>query len=203
MKNKTILKYLVGFAIFLVLSIALFVAIILISVVNVIEGSRFLQAALVLSLTVTSVLTIAFIRKYFEQKQFFASLEMENSYTLGHKSTFYNFEAFKNRAETLSSRRNLSKRRQFILAFSCTSLRFLSNGTQNEMITSLNYYVSLSLEDIFIRKGENSSKYVVYGYNRGIFLAYLFIEDERKIPELISLISANIYRVAKEKNLKV
>lgn len=203
MKNRAIFKYLVLFGIFAVLSIALFVTIILFSVVDIAQGSEFFQALMIILLLFTTVLAIDFIRRYFAQKQFFASLETENSYTLGHKSTFYNFEAFKNRAESLAKKRSLSSRRQFILAFSCTSLRFLSNGTQNEMISSLNYYVSLSLEDIFIRKGENSSKYVVYGYNRGIFLVYLFIEDERKIPELIQLITMNIYRVAKEKSLKV
>lgn len=203
MKIETNQRNLILFALFSVFSITLFVLVILFSIYSIGDFNEFVQALLIVLLVFTTVLAIDFIRRFFSLKHFYTSLETENTYTLGHKTTFFNFEAFKNRALSLTGKRRLKNKRQFIIAFSCTSLKFMSSGSQNEMVTSLNYFVSLALEDILNKKGKYSSRNTVYGYNRGIFLIYLFLDTDELIPELIQVITSNIYRVAKEKSLKV
>ena len=202
MKYKHFYRYLVFAAIFTVLLLVCFSGSIIFRYVDI-DAARAIQIIFISASIALSLFVVGLFRAYFSQKQFFESLEMENNYTLGQRTTFYNLEAFKMKADNLSKKRRLAGQKKYIVAFSCTSLKISTNSFKNSMIASLNYYVSLCLEDVFSKRGKYNNGNVAYGFNRGIFLLYTTAEEEKKIPELIQVISANIYRIVKEKNLKV
>ena len=203
MKNRALYRYLILASICFIALALSFTATILISINNMTVRHELWQVLIVIFAIVSSIGLTESLKQFFTQSRFFKTLEMENSYTLGHKTTFYNLEAFKTRVSSLSKKRRLKKRRQFIIAFSCTSLKVASNSFNSDMMMNLNYNVSLFLEDFFVRKGIYSSRDNAYGFNRGVFLLCLFSDDEKKIPEIINSISSNVYRIVKEKNFKV
>ena len=203
MKNKVLTRYLIISAISFLALAASFAMTIVFSIYNVGESNQFIQLLILIVAIISSILFVNASRAFINQRRFFKGLEMENSYTLGQASTFYNFEAFKQKAESLSRRRKFHDRRQFVIAFSGTALRISSSNFHNDMIASLNYNISLYLEDLFIRKNRLQVRDTVYGFNRGVFLICIFVENDRRIPELINIISNNIYRIVKEKNIKV
>ena len=203
MKNRILHRYLVLAAIFFVVLAASFAASVLISVNNLAERSELWQVLIIGTAIVSAIGLTQSLKSFISQNKFFKSLEMENSYTLGHKTIFYNLEAFKNKVESLSKQRRLSSRREFIITFSCTSLKISSNEFNNDMISSLNYQVSLYLEELFTRRVGTIKTNCAYGFNRGVFLLCLFTNNEGEIPQLIENINSNIYRIVKEKNIKV
>ena len=202
--NVTLRRYLVLSAISGFLLIAATTLVILTSVLHVFEVDIFVQLSFILAGAFFFVVLIRSFQAMVENRKFVAQLELENSYTLGHDTPFYNFDAFKNRVIAMRKKTHLKKCRQFMIAFTCTSAKVSTNAGHNEMITSLNYATTLYLSDLFDNgRGMFSTKSAIYGFNRGIFLLYIFTNEEKTIPELITTITTNIYRIVKEKSLKV
>ena len=186
----------------LVLTSAVFIS--LYSIFDVFGHSVLLQILIMLFGAVWFVVAIYSFGVILQNRRFTAQIALENSYTLGHDTPFYNIDAFKSRVVQLTKKRSLKKLRQFMIAFTCTSAKVTNNAAHNEMITSLNYAAALYLADLFDNgHGSLSTKQAVYGFNRGIFLVYIFTNEERMVPELIGSITASIYRIVKEKSLKV
>ena len=180
------------------------VFVLLCSVLSIIPTTIFWQLFMYIAGILFLMIVIFSLRAAYENKKFVQQLELENSYTLGHKSSFYNFDAFKNRVVQTRKAGWAKKNRQFMVAFTCTSSKVTSNAGHNDMITSLNYSIALYLSDLFNNgRGQLSSRNAIYGFNRGIFLLYVFTNEEKIIPELIGTITTNIYRIVKEKSLKV
>ena len=197
-------RYLTLIILYGVLSVVSLISVILFSVYNIGDQTHFAQILIILATIAFADLFTISLNAYLNALRFASQLELENSYTLGYKTTFYNFDAFKNKAVVMSRKRKLRKYRQFIIAFTASSIKVTSNTSRNDMVTSLNYFISLYLSDYFYgsqRKG--FAKYNIYGFNRGIFLIYIFTLDEKNISTLINEVSANLYRIVKEKNLKI
>ena len=175
------------------------------SIFDVFENQNYiLEIGLMVFGAVCLTIVMFALRAMFENRQFVSQLELENSYTLGHKTPFYNVDAFKNRVTSMMKNRRLKKLRQFMIAFTCTSAKVTSNAAHNDMISNLNYATCLYLADLFDNgRGAISTRQAVYGFNRGIFLIYIFNNEEKMVPELIGSITKNIYRIVKEKSLKV
>ena len=137
-------------------------------------------------------------------RSFLNRLRLENSYTLGHHTNFYNLEAFKNKTEVVSKKRANAKKSQFIIAFSTANMVSNSGAFHSDMVTTLNYEVSQFLSSLYLEKKNNFySKNTIYGYNRGIFLIYLCTDDRKQIPDIVSMISMKIFDIVEEKKLRI
>lgn len=187
-----------------------FVALLIIDIVSIFVNRMYGDATQAIDLISTIVLIVLGAGTLFSfvaminQKRFIEQLKLENSYTLGHPTSFYNLPAFKNRASKMSRAVSLSKLNQYVIVFSAASQETSINSFQNEGMTTLNYKVSLFLADLFENgKGRLSSKYNIFGFNRGIFLIYTFSGDEQSIREIVNLITNAIFRIVKEENLKI
>ena len=202
-KNKTLVRYLVFTIVSGIIAIGAFVSLFLSGIFIVIERTPFIRASMAVIAIVFGASSIMFSRAWIEHRHFIEQLYLENTYTLGQESPFYNFDAFKNKASKMSRRRILRKYRRFIIAFTSSSEKITSNSFHNDMISSLNFATASYLSELFDGRGKYAKRFNVYGFNRGIFLMFIFVDNEKDVPELISLISTNIYRIIKERNLKV
>ena len=198
-------RYIVLISVFGALLVVDAVFVFLTSIFRVFEQQSYIAEILLMVFGAVALTIVMFsIRALLENRKFVSQIELENSYTLGHKTAFYNFDAFKNKVNNMTKKRILKKYRQFMIAFTCTSARVTSNAAHNDMISNLNYATCLYLADLFDNgRGAISTRQAVYGFNRGIFLIYIFTNEEKIVPELIGSITANIYRLVKEKSLKV
>ena len=142
------------------------------------------------------------LKSLVDQKKANVSLRLENSYTLGEETSFYNYEAFKNRAEKIRNISSNSHKSHFIIAFSSTSTT--TSTFRSNMISSLNYDMSVFLSALYgDRKSKFSGKNAVYGFNRGIFLIFYCTNERNDIPELVSLISSKAFSIVDEKKLRI
>ena len=203
--NATIKRYLVAAIVFGVLSFLSILMLFFYGVFNIFGGGYvYVEIILIVVSVVLSSTTFIMIKSIVDNRKNINQLEMENMYVLGHKTGFYNFETFKTRASAMSRSIRFNKYRKYIIAFTGTSARVTGNSSRNDMIASFNYYIAMYLSDLFNKgRGKFSSQYNVYGFNRGIFLIYTLVDNEASIPELINKIIDNIFRIVKEKNLKV
>ena len=137
-----------------------------------------------------------------DQKRSLVSLRLENSYTLGGESGFYNYEAFKNRADKVRKIRYNSRKSHFIIAFSSTSTA--TSTFHSNMISTLNYNLSVYLSSLYQeKKSKFSGRNTVFGFNRGIFLVYLCTDERNDIPEFVSMISSKTFEIVEEKRLRI
>ena len=166
------------------------------------NGTLAVSIILILICYPISVFDSYFLKTLLDSKRAMNSLKLENSYTLGGETSFYNYEAFKNRAERLRKKRYNAKKDHFVIAFSTTSTA--TSTFRSNMISSLNYEASLYLTNLYHdRKGKYSEKNTVYGFNRGIFLIFLCTNNRDDIPELVSLISSAAFSIVEEKKLRI
>ena len=204
LKYNQVRLYFILSLVALVLGIGLVVFIILINALDVTWASNTFRMLVIFLFVIVFAGFIYLLKLMFDTAKFIEQLELENYYTLGNKMTFYNYDAFKNKAFGLSKNRRLkAEYRQFVIAFTCSPAKIASNQFHNEMITSLNYHTAMYLTSLLNKDKSIFSRTTVYGFNRGTFLIYMNIVEENEIPHTISLISAAIYRIVTEKSLKV
>lgn len=140
----------------------------------------------------------------FGQVSFISRLELENSYTLGQRVLFYNFETFKIEASRLIRKTRNKNKHMFLVAFTTANASTTANAFHNDMITSLNYYTSQYLASLGAdRKSKFSSKNCIYGFNRGVFLILVVANEQSELPEFTNMISQNIYRIVDEHKLRI
>ena len=140
-----------------------------------------------------------------EEKRMIYQLKVENLYTLGEATQFYNLDAFKVRVDKLSNRRSYRKRRQYILAFSPTALDISSNRGRDTLLRDLHLKISKYLVQLF-KPGKNSQfdpKYNIYAFSRGIFYFCCFTNDEQYIHRLMNHISNECFRMVNEDKVKI
>ena len=159
----------------------------------------FLVLALVFSIThVFSGVAIG------SEKRFVKQLEIENSYTLGEASQFYNLDAFKLRTDRLSHRRMYVRKRRYVMAFTPTALEITSNRGREKILTSLNSKLAKFLNKLIDRQtGNFDPRYIVYAFSRGIFFFCLFTNDDTMASKLMSDISNECFRMVNEDKVKI
>lgn len=205
-KNRRLKIYITLDALFALLFVICFV----LGLVCVLEG-KFLgsgtRIAGVVLLTVSipfAVLGSFSLKSTFDQIIFISRLQLENSYTLGQRVVFYNFETFKIEAGRAIKKRINNRKHMYLVAFTPTNASVTANTFHNDMTTSLNYYVSQYLSELSSnRRGKYSLRNTVYGFNRGIFLITIFCKERSDVPELISIISSNIFKIVESHKLRV
>ena len=203
MKKISVATRLLIFSIlFGVIAVGSITTIILISVMDLVERSIGVQIVVFLVAIASTIAFIFALNLFFERKRFIKQLNLENSYTLGTPSTFYNFDAFKNKSMAYSKNILLKNYQKYIIAFTCGSLK--NTSSNSTMVQSMNYFVSDFLDNLFLSgKFKFPTKRNVYGFNRGIFLIFLPTNDEKVLSDFINIMTDNVYNIVKERKLKV
>ena len=138
------------------------------------------------------------------QVRFLKRLKIQNMYSFGQPSTFYDLAAFKNRVFKLNRLGFYSKRKQCIIAFTAASLDVSENKYRNEDVTKLNYALSEYIGTFFeTHKGYSSKRYNVFCFDRGVFLVYSFNDNEEFINTFITAMTNRVFSIIEENELKV
>ena len=156
-------------------------------------------------LVISSTAFGGLLRIYRNKIRFFKSLMDENYYTLGIHSTFYNLEAFKDKARSLEHKRQLKDKDRFVLAFSPTASNVVGGTNRNLVLQQLNQTLATFINRIMLTK-ENpvfSRKNAVYCFDRNSFLFYLFTNNENDIHMLITQLSNECFRLVNEEKIKI
>ena len=159
---------------------------------------------LILAVLFASLFLVTY-RYWVEQRKLVIELRKENQYTLGHDIVFYNLNAFKSLMSNRNKKRIASDKKKYILAFTATASRMSTNYVSNDNVMNLNYLLSKFLNESFNNKKKNkfNRRNMIYGFNRGTFLIYAFLEKEEDINEIITIISNETYRIVNEERLKI
>ena len=144
--------------------------------------------------------------KIHEQKRFLNQLKIENTYTLGEASLFFNLDAFKLRVNNLSRLRTHASRKQYVIAFTPTALDITSNRGRDKLMTSLNLKLAKFLDNLFVDSDGGSvfsRKHTVYAFSRGVFFFCVFQNDESNVHKLMDHISNECFRMVNEDKIKI
>ena len=206
-ERKPLLMIFANMILSLVISITLLVFTVLVFAVPEMFGSFSLGAGIIFStfLIIFSVIFGATLRYYRSRIRFFNSLQEENYYTLGVRSTFYNLEAFKDKIRSLERKRSLKDKNRYVLAFSPTSTSVVGGVNRNRVLQSLNQTLAAFINRIMLTR-ENpdfTRKNSVYAFDRNSFLFYLFTDDENKVHALIGQLSNECFRLVNEEKIKI
>ncbi len=199
------IRYLIHTIVCTILLIASFTMSFIISYTDLLNVHPFVGMAFLVLVVAFSIGLVFSVKGYIDYKNFEDQLKLENQYLLGKKSSFYNNEAFQKRVLKYSRRKSNRRYLQYMLAFTASTIKVTSNSFHNEMITTLNRNIAEYLTTFFMksRKGRNDYRRHVFGFNRGVFLIYLFVKEEKNILDLVDIISSNLYRIVEENNIKV
>ena len=148
--------------------------------------------------------TIFSFKSLQDNKLFFNQLKIKNKYIFGHETGFYDLSALEKRCELTLRMRKMSKKKQFIITFTVSSIKIAQNPFHNDQIMRLNYLVAKYLNDIFYEgKIELNHKNTIFGFDHGVFILYCFIDDENIILNIVDLIMNKIYQITEENKLKI
>ena len=139
------------------------------------------------------------------QKRFLKQLMIENSYTLGEPTQFYNLDAFKLRVDKLSRHLRYTNKMRFVLAFTPTAMDISSNRGRDKIVTSINLKLAHFLDNLFEINKENDldERSIVYAFSRGTFFFCLFCNDEKFVNELMNAVSNECFRMVNEDKVKI
>ena len=187
-----------------VLSISTLIVFLVLRSVFVNNREALIVVFTVLSLVFTAFATL-FYRAFVDRKRFVEQLKVENSYTLGKATAFYNLQAFKQRVESMRAKRGYASKGQYLLVFTPTAMDVSSSATRNKLVSELNVHISEFLTNMFGDKNETEydNRYNVYGFSRGVFLIYSFTDDENYVHRLIARISNECFRMVNEDKIKI
>ena len=181
------------------------------AIVAIVGTQIFKTMRLIFIITFTFIFSVFFIgavlcsQKIFDEKRFVNQLEIENTYTLGEATQFYNLDAFKIRVNKLSRRRTLGTRAAYVVAFTPTASNISSNRGREKILTDLNLRLAHFLSNFFV--DDNSSifnrKYNVYAFSRGVFFFCMFTNDETNVQKLMDHISNECFRMVNEDKIKI
>ena len=145
------------------------------------------------------------VKVFRSRYKFFSSLEDENFYTLGVRSTFFNIEAFRDKVRELEHKRILRDKKRYVLAFSPTATNIVGGPNRNRVLQSLNQTLAIFINRIMVTKENSvfSRKNAVYAFDRNTFLFYLFANEETEVHALISQLSNECFRLVNEEKIKI
>lgn len=162
-------------------------------------------AFLVLVVLVFTTAATLFSKAYGDQKTFIEQLVVENSYTLGKPTVFYNLQAFKQRVDKLRKKKMYAQKGQYLITFTPTAMEVSSNSSRNKLVSDLNVHIAEFISSIFKDKNETDfdSRYNVYGFSRGVFLIYSFSNDDSYVHRLMNRLSNECFRMVNEDKIKI
>ena len=192
-----------------IISLIITVVLVVLTLVTVIspsvfgERGNFFGIGFALLAIISAFIFGILIRYYRGRRRFLKSLEDENFYTLGIRSTFYNLEAFKDKVRGMQHRISLRKKKQFVLAFSPTATSIVGSSNRNRILQHLNRTIATYVTMNMYSKESSkiSKKNCVFAFDRNVFLFYLFVDDENQVHTLIAALSKKCFDLVNdEKN---
>ncbi len=127
---------------------------------------------------------------YINGRSMIVTIQNDNEYNLGERSTFNNLYAFQKKVEL---RLKIDKRvHKHIIAFTFSSSSVTQNVNRNREIYSLNTHIASFLDELPIRLGVKRS-YFVFAFSRGAFLIYCIKQNEQSIQKICEILSKEIY----------
>ncbi len=165
--------------------------------IGVLDGQPFWSIFVLVMLTIAAGLFMRFITRYLSQRTLYDSLRLENLYTLGQRSSFYNLYAFQTRVAAKRLGIQYIKQPQHIIAFTSavhgSSAAYGRSSEQND----LNSRTATELNRIFSsKKIKMSRRNNVFCFDRGVFLIYNFGMNNQEIKDLIVTIRDAIYEIS-------
>ncbi len=149
-------------------------------------------------LTGTLLFTAAFMISMvniYSQRTLIKTLEIENEYNIGHKSSFNNLYAFQEKASILANSRFRRKQNQHIIVFTVSNLSVSQNVNRNNELMVLNSHIVEYLENFYKTIGVSRRDFI-FGFNRGSFLIFSFKQTEASIQDIIDNLTKDIYDCA-------
>ena len=144
----------------------------------------------------TALLMISLVNIY-SQRTLIKTLEIENEYNIGQKSSFNNLYAFQEKVTILAKSRFRRKQNQHIIAFTVSNLSVSQNVNRNNELMILNSHIVEYLENLYKNTGGHKNDFI-FGFNRGSFLIFAFKQTEGSIQVLIDNLTKDIYDCATE-----
>ena len=121
------------------------------------------------------------------------SIENDNEYNLGERSTFNNLFAFQRNVQLrFSLNKRFSRSTQYIVAFTFSSSSVAQNVNRNKEIYTLNSHIANFLEEIPLKFGLKKKNFV-FAFSRGSFLIYMVKQNEQVIQNICDLLIKDIY----------
>ena len=184
---------------FVIISSVLFlvnvVILIIFTVTKAFEGRVFLEAVLVGLLVLLAALLSISLLLFFNQFALYRTLQIENSYSLGKKSTFNNIYVFQKRVLALSRFRK--RQAKHVIAFTVSNLIVSQNVNRNMEIFALNGHLIEFLEGLPKKLNARNNDFV-FAFSRGAFLIYAFKQNETSLKRLVETLTEEIYAFAEE-----
>ena len=158
-----------------------------------------------------TILTIGFgisatllFKHYLDVKKFNEQIRIENSYTLGIETLFYNLDAFKAEVTKLNKKKYYKNRKQFVISFSPTASNVVGGTNRSRILQNLNQHIANYIDKLFATRGnEFQKRNYVYCFDRNAFLFYAYVTDENEIHSLIGQLSNECFRLVNEEKMKI
>ena len=138
-------------------------------------------------MTIIFITTLYF---FINSRSMITTIQNDNEYNLGERSTFNNLYAFQKKVEVHLS---LNKRNsQHIIAFTFSSSSVTQNVNRNKEIYSLNTHIATFLETLPAALGLKRIHFV-FAFTRGSFLIYCTKQNEQSIQKICDALAKEIY----------
>ena len=184
-KFSLMLLFAIVNTVLLVLTLAAVILILIFSESIGAVGSYLVVILMVIAIGFGIAVTLL-IKHYLDNKKFNEQIRIENSYTLGAESLFYNLDAFKTEVTKLNKRRYYKNRQQFLVSFSPTGSNVVGSTNRSRLLQSLNQSLAKFIDKMFFDKStEFQKRNYVYCFDRNAFLFYCYVNDENEIHSLI------------------
>ena len=139
------------------------------------------------------IIYISLLSFYINSRYTLVSIQNDNEYNLGERSTFNNLFAFQRDVQfRLSINRRFGKKTQHIIAFTFSSSSVTQNVNRNKEIYMLNSHIANFLEEIPMKLNAKKNDFV-FAFSRGAFLIYTIKQNETIIANICEMLTKEIY----------
>lgn len=143
-------------------------------------------------------------KHFLDVQKFNEQIRIENSYTLGIDSLFFNLDAFKTEVNKLNKRKYYKNRSQFLISFSPTASNVVGGSNRSRLLQALNQSLANFIDKLFATRGnEFQKRNYIYCFDRNAFLFYCYVNDENEIHALIGQLSNECFRLVNEEKMKI
>ena len=141
--------------------------------------------------------------RFTQETQKKISLENENLYALGKRTTFFNLASFEVRVAMLKKSHRNKNKKQYITIFSAANQSVMENTSHDESIINFSAKIADFLTSYFDKDKGLIHRDSAFAYNKGLFYVYTASDDEDHIKDLVNAISNDLFKIAEEEELHV
>ena len=145
-------------------------------------------------------LFMRYISRYYNQRSLLSSLRLENLYSFGQRSSFFNLYAFEQRVNLKRRSFRLIKKDQSIIVFTATPVTAVRGSQQAAEVSNLHLHIAYALADLFNAKsGLFYRRDFYFCFDRGTFIIYAFDKKKKDIDDVVVAIRDRIYQILEKK----